>query len=605
MRSKLLRNTGFCVLRDTKGILRHLVGDRFFGYPQSMCFNPLSFRALSVTLLAVWAGACTPAEQSELVFSIEPGLFRSSSQRDAIGAKRALGPGKNSLRVLTPTTLEEGLASILQSGASSSRRIHRLNSETTDITPSVSCVGLNIMGVNISSAASLEGSKAWKQYKEDVLSGDTCSYPGKVSNTVSVDEGGVITVEVPFGADRVIQLVGYAGTECGQAISGESLLDATAVPGAYELGRSVTNLMSATPTVDLQFDLEVLDAVDTNEEASTVDEFVPDIRCQVKGEPEQQYETLKELVIANTPEPTPTEVPEEEEFCEAGTYLEGENCVPVGEGYWSDGTDDQRYACTNAPTNAAYDTTNSTTSNCSWACNSGYAENAGGTACEELCAAGTYLSGGGCVAAGLGYYADGTDNLRYACTNKDPNSYYTGANETSADCAWTCNLGYTQEMAGCIASASAQTLECASGKALVGIYGNTGAIFDSIGIKCQNISAGKPTGSISDSAETVGGAGGSPSAPFVCSSDQVVHRLTGYNGLFYGTNSALSMTVGCIDLGTSAMTSSSQYGGGAGSATSGTPQAYDFVCPSGQYAYGITAEDGPFVGAVMGILCRP
>ena len=44
------------------------------------------------------------------------------------------------------------------------------------------------------------------------------------------------------------------------------------------------------PTVDLAFDYTVLDQVDTNEDAETVDEFVPDIRCQVKREPEVQLE---------------------------------------------------------------------------------------------------------------------------------------------------------------------------------------------------------------------------------------------------------------------------------------------------------------------------
>jgi len=533
-------------------------------------------------------------------------MFASSQVRQLNGAQLALRSGRSGKRYLSSVSLlENGVldAMMAASGTTQLGRTYRLDSGDGDITPSVSCVGLNVMGVNISSAAQMEGSKAWKQYKKDVLEGDTCSYPGKVSNTVSVSEGGVITIEVPFGAERVIQLVGYAGMECGQSLSGESMLDEDAVPGAYELGRSVTDLMQASPTVDIEFDLDVLDQVETNEEAATVNEFVPDIRCQVKGEPETQFEQIKEVVAARnpTPSPTPSASPEPEPvLCGAGQYRVDGECVDVGEGYWSGAGDDDRYECTNAPAHAAYDSMTSSSARCSWACGTGYAVNAGGTACDPLCEAGLYLSGGECIAAGLGYYADGTDNLRHACTNKDSNSAYTGTNETSSDCAWSCNFGYSLEGGTCIASAASQTLDCGTGKAMVGILGRNGSIMDQLGIICQNINAGKPTGSTTKTA-TVGGGGGTAFADFLCTGDQVVRRVSGNNGTYGAMNSTLSITVGCIDLTTSATSSSSQYGSGSGS---GAASPYDYSCPAGQHAYGLVAETGDYMGATMNLLCR-
>jgi hypothetical protein len=181
-----------------------------------------------------------------------------------------------------------------------------------DLTPPVSCIGLNVMGDNIASASSDEGSSAWNQYKQDVLAGDTCSYPGRMSNVVSVATGGTLTVKVPFGSDRVIQLVGYSGMNCNRNMSGNTMMDPGAAPGVYELGRTVASLFSSKPSVEIEFDTSVVDQIDSNETSPSVSEFIPDIRCRIKGDPVQQFNVLRELAGVEptpTPEPSPTATP--------------------------------------------------------------------------------------------------------------------------------------------------------------------------------------------------------------------------------------------------------------------------------------------------------
>lgn len=68
--------------------------------------------------------------------------------------------------------------------------------------------------------------------------------------------------------------------------------------------------------------------------------------------------------------------------CEPGSYLGDAGCVVAEVGYWASSC--TKAACSNKPNNSSYSGVGSTSVNCSWSCNSGYAPNADYSACESL-----------------------------------------------------------------------------------------------------------------------------------------------------------------------------------------------------------------------------
>lgn len=60
-------------------------------------------------------------------------------------------------------------------------------------------------------------------------------------------------------------------------------------------------------------------------------------------------------------------------ICGAGYYDDGTHaCVPVTIGYYSPANDDDRYACTNKPSDSRYTSPTASSSSCPWSCDNGY-----------------------------------------------------------------------------------------------------------------------------------------------------------------------------------------------------------------------------------------
>jgi hypothetical protein len=93
--------------------------------------------------------------------------------------------------------------------------------------------------------------------------------------------------------------------------------------------------------------------------------------------------------------------------CDATYYLDSGACIDAGVGYYSAMGENDRHECNNKPSNSSY-TGSSATSNCPWACDSGYDENNG--ICEiAMCFGTTYMDSGVCTTCPTGYTANTTD----------------------------------------------------------------------------------------------------------------------------------------------------------------------------------------------------
>ncbi len=589
--------------------------------------------SLALLTLFIFSACAKQEEGASISLAIEPGIFANQHQRQLRSVALRSSPFSFQQTVPNAVTLPTFSPSILAA------------THSTDVTPAVSCVGLNVMGANISSAIPSEGSAAWKSYSSEVLSGDSCSYPGKVSTAVSVSTGGYITLKVPFGSERVIQLVGYSGVECGRISSGSALVDTSTVPGAYELTRTVTDLFSANPSVDLEFQLNVISQIETNETAATVDEFVPDIRCQLKGEPVEQFVELQATAAATCAAGTYwtegkcsnvgvgyystgngirqacSNKPSNSAYsgtqntsssctwscntnyyqsgqsclsCAAGTFWNGSSCQNVGAGFYATG-DGVKRTCTNAPASANYTDVQATSSNCAWSCGGGTFSN--GTSCVS-CAAGTYWNNGSCQSVGTGYYSTGDGN-RLSCSNAPANASYSGSNDTSANCSWACNNGYLIDATetSCNYMPNATGVNCSAGQVVIGLHVRAGAIIDGVGVWCASLSNGTLGSTVEG--PYAGGGGGQP-YDYFCPSGMALERISGSNGAPSYPNSTATYRFQCKNVsGNNSSGLSSQYGTESGAYN------FDYTCSSGKYAYGLVVESsGGYTGFTLGTNCR-
>ena len=119
-------------------------------------------------------------------------------------------------------------------------------------------------------------------------------------------------------------------------------------------------------------------------------------------------------------------------FCATDFYQLGKYCTEVGIGYYSPDGDNNRYACTNKPTNSTYIGSGGGSNNCPWLCNTDY-----------------YNNGSSCSYVGIGFYSPNLNNNIYSCTNKPANSSYTSAGNGTNNCSWTCNSGYVEDSGIC------------------------------------------------------------------------------------------------------------------------------------------------------------
>ncbi|MEN9825042.1 MAG: hypothetical protein RI953_787 [Pseudomonadota bacterium] len=183
-----------------------------------------------------------------------------------------------------------------------------LNAKPSDDVNKVSCVGLNVMGPNISSASPGEGSSAWSNMGTGLTSGGKCGYAGVVSQILPVSTSAMIKVPVPYGNSRVVQLVGYTGIDCSKKLTSSDLTSATSVPGVYEIGRAVADIFTRKPEIEIEVDTTVIDRIE-NPSLTDKSLFVPDLRCGLLGNEEKQFQTMVaggSGPVTTTPSPTAT-----------------------------------------------------------------------------------------------------------------------------------------------------------------------------------------------------------------------------------------------------------------------------------------------------------
>ena len=168
------------------------------------------------------------------------------------------------------------------------------------------------------------------------------------------------------------------------------------------------------------------------------------------------------------------------------------DCSPVETGYYSPGNNNNRYSCTNKPSNSVYTGNSYSSNNCSWACNSGYTERGNScvrnaTACTNKPANSTYTDNGmstnnscywacnsgytesgnscvqnkcgtdyyrpssssSCTAVGTGYYSSSNSDSRSSCTNRLSNSAYTSDGNGRNNCGWACDTDYYKNGNSC------------------------------------------------------------------------------------------------------------------------------------------------------------
>ena len=170
------------------------------------------------------------------------------------------------------------------------------------------------------------------------------------------------------------------------------------------------------------------------------------------------------------------------------------DCSPVETGYYSPGNNNNRYSCTNKPSNSVYTGNSYSSNNCSWACNSGYTERGNScvrnaTACTNKPANSTYTDNGmstnnscywacnsgytesgnscvqnkcgtdyyrpssssSCTAVGTGYYSSSNSDSRSSCTNRLSYSTYTSDGNGRNNCTWACYTDYYKSGNSCAA----------------------------------------------------------------------------------------------------------------------------------------------------------
>lgn len=110
------------------------------------------------------------------------------------------------------------------------------------------CLAVNIMGPGIDAIASSPNADT----VSEIVAGSSCSYPGILSELIPLTNSGEVTLKLPAGSDRVIQLLGILSTDntCTAPIKDHfddiaSPLHDSQYPGIYEIGRAVADINSS------------------------------------------------------------------------------------------------------------------------------------------------------------------------------------------------------------------------------------------------------------------------------------------------------------------------------------------------------------------------
>lgn len=161
--------------------------------------------------------------------------------------------------------------------------------------------------------------------------------------------------------------------------------------------------------------------------------------------------------------------------CGPGYYLGDKGCVAAEIGYWASSC--TRYECSNKPANSSYSGTATTTSSCSWSCDTGYAPNADYTSCVSLGDSTPVGCSGTEVVVGFNIRSGGwIDKLGVRCQN------YNAGKPTGAVRDGTSFGGE---------GGSPATFDCANGEAInaiqyINITNVYGAFAGSIRFQCKD-----------------------------------------------------------------------------------------------------------------------
>jgi len=160
--------------------------------------------------------------------------------------------------------------------------------------------------------------------------------------------------------------------------------------------------------------------------------------------------------LTDSPTPTPTPVALS---CGVDEYDVSGTCTPVGNGYFSADGDGTRTQCTNLAPNATANTYSSSgggVNNCTIDTITG-------------CVTDFHLSGGACVAVGIGNFSANGDTSITACTNTTPNASsitYTSSGNGANNCSFTinsCDATYHIEGALCLPDTRSATVANGTG----------------------------------------------------------------------------------------------------------------------------------------------
>ncbi|WP_408099094.1 hypothetical protein ACJVC5_09285 [Peredibacter sp. HCB2-198] len=149
------------------------------------------------------------------------------------------------------------------------------------------------------------------------------------------------------------------------------------------------------------------------------------------------------------------------QLCSLDQYWDGSACVAVGAGYYSPADDDNRYSCTNIPSNATsvvYSGSGGGANNCpisSVSCDTNYVPN--GATCRLTCGLDQFWNGSACVNVGNGFYSPINNDFSYFCTNLPANAMsatYSGPGGGVNNCPIAsvtgCSAGYVPSGAVCL-----------------------------------------------------------------------------------------------------------------------------------------------------------
>lgn len=146
-------------------------------------------------------------------------------------------------------------------------------SAPTSITD-LSCMVVNVLGADIPSSD--DGTFVSQSGFDDILSGDHCVYPGITSALITNGSSVNIELEVPRGANRVIQVIGVTSTigcpddEPFSSKVGGHHDDQTDFPYLLEVGRVVTDTFTdQSVTIANTFDSSNLKEVRCNSSSSS------------------------------------------------------------------------------------------------------------------------------------------------------------------------------------------------------------------------------------------------------------------------------------------------------------------------------------------------